>query len=693
MASPEAAAKGAAAFADALAAPGPVWTRKRATSLTVAWAPLVLWTAVGDGDDISAAPLPPALDRALRGLARPLAAFAASAASQPASLAEPGAACATCSVACAALDLLYGLVLRRRLCMAESEARHALAAASLPLQLAPRLLRMLLEHAPEIELVQPAAELELLPGGTWQGQNLLELMVKFVLGQPSTSLRSLFQLVDARAAGALPAAALEAAQRATLSRSARERWLAEAAELGHGVLLCLELLPAALLLLRLMPAASPGTFGAPSHSRHLRLMLLVALAELLSDELAGQVAAVNAGTGHQPQLSKVAVEALCLGVPQLHALVAAIAAEPCRSARNTAKQRAQQGQHGQALLERCGSMLLVWGALGPNLPAMSPPPLATADACRAAAIAAEAFLRLAPLLPHVPLIRPICGPAGNMWPLLGGAGPARGSTSEIVPGQLPAGERFLSLLQRNPAQGLALSSTWLAGWLLCSAVDCHAVLADMTPAARQLAAESSDALWGAALTACRCIWAQPASPFSSGQAAYVPLGSDFAGPGCRMPYFIALLACRAAVLALRCAIGLGFPEARQRLDCLAVCFLDLLRSPALALEASRAVSRPDQLMSLAASVSGATLVDLFQAPGTGPFLLSCGAAEVIAGLVLQQLALEELLLPDTPAHLLHDTIRAAPSLAAQLATNTALLAALPAYVRMLGARAAAGQGT
>jgi hypothetical protein len=360
-----------------------------------------------------------------------------------------------------------------------------------------------------------------------------------------------------------------------------------------------QLLPAALHPLQQVPVGI-GTLqlqqGSPAWGRaaaglHAQLAALRLVANMLDDiwEM-GPAGALPDDVALQ---SGVIVEALAAAVAHLHGMLAAVAA---------AGSGGSSGDGGGAstfltpaqlcwqeeLLQDFGNCICQWAFICSQLPSLEPVPLPSVPACQAAAAAAEALLRLAPLLPGVPLVRP----GGSNDCLV--FHPPAGSPGVVVGGNgLVLDNVVATLLDNNPPEAMALFSMWQADWLVRSATPAAAPPANgtrATPAVataeggsgalwiaadsgqsgerlhsgQPVAAASAAALWLAALTAFKHRWAASQSPFADAAAVF----SRFIvrhehGDVCGASWVLVRDSCKAAVAALLDCIKEGVADSQR----------------------------------------------------------------------------------------------------------------------------------
>ncbi|KAL4448282.1 hypothetical protein ABPG75_005501 [Micractinium tetrahymenae] len=244
------------------------------------------------------------------------------------------------------------------------------------------------------------------------------------------------------------------------------------------------------------------------------------------------------------------------------------------------------------------------------------PPWSGAAACTAGAGTAEAALRLAPLLPRLPVVVP-------------------GSTAVVVPaGSTRPGQHFQELKITCPPRALCVVGC-LSPFSLCAS------LANTPHAADSAAAL---ALFHAAQTAVKYEWAIAAAASNSSGGSGSSSGRSSAGAGAGQPQLWEPVVnvepcppplhptCLAALRAYRHRRQLGTcrrhdpdSEVHRRLDCIALCYLEALSARPVALSRSQGVQqRALVLTSIAENPGGEDL--LLAGGGRGAALLAYSAA-------------------------------------------------------------------
>ena len=218
------------------------------------------------------------------------------------------------------------------------------------------------------------------------------------------------------------------------------------------------LLHAALRQLEVAHAAAGGQpdVSAATPANLLQLSALNLVPVLLTDEAAALPECSRSGAGssatqqqeqqqqQSAQMNAVVVEAMETALPHLHSLLAAAAAAfsagdsmACPEAVGPVNDVVSSWSRFSAMFDKPQAIFLV-----------------PTRACQAAAAgAAETLLRLAPLLPRLPVVR--SSPGAN--PDCVAAGSPRGFV---------AWGQFVEMVASNPPQSLAITSAELATWLL-----------------------------------------------------------------------------------------------------------------------------------------------------------------------------------------------------------------------------------
>ena len=308
-----------------------------------------------------------------------------------------------------------------------------------------------------------------------------------------------------------------------------------------------------------------ATEAAESHSgvwlaARQRCSALDLVAALLTDAAEELGKALGSGTGasasatplRREQSSAAIVEGMAAALPHLRDTLGATAAAATFSNSNS---------RGSWEALPANDVILDWCQLCATVRSSISCLYLPTPACQAAAAAAaEALVRLAPLLPQQ--ARPRSSPEGGLVYV------AAGSSEAFV----VSWDRHADLLRLNPPQCLAVCSGQLASCLLTACMpdgSAEAAAADQQPSGeggrmQQMAAAGSGngseqlaaAAWSAAMTAFRLQWAlasQPAVPAEGNTLAVFPLaaaGSAAADGSC----LIAHQACRAALQAQLAAL-------------------------------------------------------------------------------------------------------------------------------------------